>query len=97
MEANRHAVSGVEIETEKCSLGGRAPATSFDYYRHGIFPKVASGGEYFQTKGGKISYNILYADGHVITSHDRSDAYMSILLQYPYKIGNGGLSNSYPE
>jgi prepilin-type N-terminal cleavage/methylation domain-containing protein/prepilin-type processing-associated H-X9-DG protein len=58
---------------------------SFDCYRHGVYPKPVpfNGGVAFSTSGGKVAYNILYFDGHVKTSNDRTDAYRSVRLRYP--------------
>lgn len=83
------------------SQGGRAPGTTFDYYRHGIYPKPvdATAGGFYSNHGGKIAYNILYADGHVMTSHDISDGYRSMFIEFPfsnpsqYKISNPGSYN----
>jgi prepilin-type processing-associated H-X9-DG protein len=79
--------------------GGRIPGTTFDYYRHGRYPAMAStgggpaGGGYFKSNGGKISYNILYADGHVNGTADRGDAYRSLIGAYPYN-GNFSVPNT---
>jgi prepilin-type processing-associated H-X9-DG protein len=54
---------------------------SFDYYRHGLYPR-ATGTAYAAT-GGKIAYNILYFDGHVAESHSQADAFKSIRMRYP--------------
>jgi len=56
-------------------------ATTYDFYRHGTYPKVVSGG--FDPNGGKIGYNILYFDGHVAKSVDKLDAYKSLRMRYP--------------
>ncbi|HEY1686188.1 MAG TPA: prepilin-type N-terminal cleavage/methylation domain-containing protein [Tepidisphaeraceae bacterium] len=65
---------------------------TFDCYRHGVYPNVLpswTGNGYslttpcFAQTGGKVAYNILYYDGHVQESFDRTDAYRSVRLRYP--------------
>jgi prepilin-type N-terminal cleavage/methylation domain-containing protein/prepilin-type processing-associated H-X9-DG protein len=67
----------------------RTPGTTFDYYRHGKYPpvKIAAPQSYFTSVGGKINYNILYADGHVLNTSDRADAYKSMYRTFP--VANG--------
>jgi prepilin-type N-terminal cleavage/methylation domain-containing protein/prepilin-type processing-associated H-X9-DG protein len=74
----------------------RSPGTTFDYYRHGKFPPLASqtaGVPYFKSVGGKVNYNILFADGHVLNTADRTDAYRSFFQQFPYT-GTGARTNN---
>jgi prepilin-type N-terminal cleavage/methylation domain-containing protein len=57
-----------------------------DFYRHGVYPGAANADSkngYFKTTGGKISYNILFADNHVITAVDRDLAYRSCRMRFP--------------
>jgi prepilin-type N-terminal cleavage/methylation domain-containing protein/prepilin-type processing-associated H-X9-DG protein len=69
-------------ETTSVPVSGQ---TTFDFYRHGVYPRrnpnPATG--FFEPKGGKVSYNILYFDGHVVNSVDRTDAYRAIRMRYP--------------
>jgi prepilin-type N-terminal cleavage/methylation domain-containing protein/prepilin-type processing-associated H-X9-DG protein len=69
--------------------------TTFDYYRHGVYPKkidyaapaggpaFGSGGPCFDPRGGKVAYNILYFDGHAVSSVDRTEAYRAVRLRWP--------------
>jgi len=59
-----------------------AGQTTFDVYRHGKYPKLGVN-EAYQAGGGKIAYNILYADMHCVTVTERSEAYRSIRQRYP--------------
>jgi len=55
--------------------------TLFDFYRHGVYPPNL--GTTFRSDGGKVAFNILYADGHVSTAIDRRDGYRAIRQRFP--------------
>jgi prepilin-type processing-associated H-X9-DG protein len=55
--------------------------TLYDFYRHGIYP--ASNGSTLNTSGGKVSFNILYADGHVSNVNDRKEGYRALRQRFP--------------
>lgn len=82
--------------TNNASLAGQQAAglTWADVYRHGTYPRLAtsggSGGKGGGTStvtgwgpGGQVSYNILFCDGHVMTSHSISDAFLYFRMRYP--------------
>lgn len=56
--------------------------TDIDWFRHGKYPGMAST-DYFQETGGKVAFNILYADGHAATSSDKAEAYRSMVMRFP--------------
>jgi prepilin-type N-terminal cleavage/methylation domain-containing protein/prepilin-type processing-associated H-X9-DG protein len=58
-----------------------AQTTVIDIYRHGTYPP--SDGTFYNPNKGKISYNILYADGHVAAQSDAKEAYRSIRMKFP--------------
>jgi prepilin-type N-terminal cleavage/methylation domain-containing protein/prepilin-type processing-associated H-X9-DG protein len=62
--------------------GDGAHQTTFDWYRHGTYPGRQTNDE-FKSTGGKIAYNILYADGHVSGAVDKETAYKSVRMRYP--------------
>ena len=64
---------------------GVSGQTLFDWYRHGDYPEVEVPGDsgYFKNTDKGVSYNILYADGHVEGTNDRSDSYKSIRQTFP--------------
>lgn len=67
-------------------LSSNPGETTFDFYRHGKYPEVAVGGQAtgrFKATGGKVSYNILYVDGHVQGTNQREDAYRSVRRRFP--------------
>jgi len=53
-----------------------------DIYRHGKLPG-SIGSNLVDPKGGKVAYNILYADGHVSTERDGKEAYRSVRKKFP--------------
>ena len=58
--------------------------TTFDWYRHGQYPGVnPANAATFNPNGGKVSYNILYFDGHVTRSIDKTEGYKAIRMRYP--------------
>jgi prepilin-type processing-associated H-X9-DG protein len=53
-----------------------------DRYRHGKYPSTSSGSPLrYSISGGQIKYNILFLDGHVMTSTDIVDAYKAIRMR----------------
>ena len=59
--------------------------TSIDWYRHGKYPTGLNPGtsDELATSGGKVSYNILFCDGHVANETDKSMAYRVVRMRYP--------------
>ena len=55
--------------------------TSIDIYRHGKSPPAS--GDAYAKSGGRISFNILYCDGHVSTCVHGADAYKAIRMMFP--------------
>jgi prepilin-type processing-associated H-X9-DG protein len=65
-------------------LSGGAPAqgeSSYDYYRHGKYPKHVGNG--FDTKGGKVLFNVLFADGHVSGLTTREEGFKAARQRFP--------------
>jgi prepilin-type N-terminal cleavage/methylation domain-containing protein/prepilin-type processing-associated H-X9-DG protein len=74
-------IPGQEVRPTATYTSGVSGQTTFDFYRHGRTPSVE--GTQYSTTGGSVSYNILYCDGHVATSNDRKDAYLSVRMKFP--------------
>jgi prepilin-type N-terminal cleavage/methylation domain-containing protein/prepilin-type processing-associated H-X9-DG protein len=56
--------------------------SSYDYYRHGKYPPMEFPNA-FNSKGGKISYNLLYADGHVENLQSREQGFKAARMRFP--------------
>jgi prepilin-type N-terminal cleavage/methylation domain-containing protein/prepilin-type processing-associated H-X9-DG protein len=61
---------------------GAQDQTLVDLYRHGTRPPLSAANR-MSPYGGKVSYNILYCDGHVSTSSDGREAYRSYRMKFP--------------
>jgi len=61
--------------------------TLYDFYRHGKLPPLAVGGTsgngYYSPDGGRVAFNVLYADGHVVTLNSRQDGYRAARMRFP--------------
>jgi prepilin-type N-terminal cleavage/methylation domain-containing protein/prepilin-type processing-associated H-X9-DG protein len=64
-----------------------AGESNVDRYRHGKYPSVSGMNSanvpLLSSRGGKVAYNILFVDGHGITSTDIKDAYRAIRMREP--------------
>jgi len=56
--------------------------TSYDYYRHGKYPKKKTFNT-FDTTGGKVGFNVLFADGHVETLITRDAGIKAARMRFP--------------
>jgi prepilin-type N-terminal cleavage/methylation domain-containing protein/prepilin-type processing-associated H-X9-DG protein len=75
-------VSQENINNSNTYTPGRSDQTTVDVYRHGKYPGMGSGTT-FDPWGGKIGFNVLYADGHVATSSEGREAYRCIRMKFP--------------
>jgi len=58
--------------------------TLYDVYRHGKYPTVNTTPAYtFKIPGGKISYNVLFCDGHVSNLIDYESGYRAARMRFP--------------
>jgi prepilin-type processing-associated H-X9-DG protein len=64
------------------SSGPQEGESSYDYYRHGTYPRRANP-QQFSPKGGKVGFNILFADGHVRTAIDRQEGFKAFRMRFP--------------
>lgn len=66
------------------NTGPSVPGQStLDFYRHGKYPEVDATGTKFKPTGGKVAYNVLFCDGHVVTMTDRESGYRSVRMRFP--------------
>ena len=56
--------------------------TTADCYRHGKYPPKADAASH-KVKGGQVGYNILFADGHVNRSTDRTEIFKALRQRFP--------------
>ena len=63
-------------------LNASPGGSNIDRYRHGKYPPN-NGAIYQQNKGGKEGYNILYVDGHAITSTSYRQGYRAVRMRDP--------------
>jgi prepilin-type N-terminal cleavage/methylation domain-containing protein/prepilin-type processing-associated H-X9-DG protein len=56
--------------------------TTYDFYRHGKYPDP-KGPTQYQPAGGKVSFNVAFADGHVQTFVDRAEGYRVVRQRFP--------------
>jgi prepilin-type N-terminal cleavage/methylation domain-containing protein/prepilin-type processing-associated H-X9-DG protein len=61
---------------------GANGGTGYDFYRHGKYPPKANATN-FAAHGGKVAYNVLFADGHVTTLISREDGYKAARMRFP--------------
>jgi prepilin-type processing-associated H-X9-DG protein len=55
---------------------------NIDRYRHGKYPPVEAD-NFFSNRGGRVSYNILYADGHVSTAQSIKEGFRAMQMRDP--------------
>ncbi len=60
----------------------------YDFYRHGKYPPMAetltaTGDGRYSANGGKVAYNVLFADGHVTTLNLLDQGYRSVRMRFP--------------
>ena len=70
------------LQTQVLYSPGGARGASYDFYRHGTYPELANATT-FKPTGGKVAFNILYADGHVVTATDRETGYKALRMRFP--------------
>jgi prepilin-type N-terminal cleavage/methylation domain-containing protein/prepilin-type processing-associated H-X9-DG protein len=84
-QANLTALSNVNQASTFWTSFSQNPDTgqsSYDYYRHGKYPPAMTANQ-FSPNGGKIAYNVLFADGHVENLQSREQGFKAARMRYP--------------
>lgn len=78
-------IPGQKLYNNSATYSDIPGQTLFDFYRHGKYPPIAVGGNtgYYQAKGGKVAYNVLFVDGHVEQVTSRETAYRAMRMRFP--------------
>jgi prepilin-type N-terminal cleavage/methylation domain-containing protein/prepilin-type processing-associated H-X9-DG protein len=63
-------------------VGPSEGETSYDFYRHGKYPKKGTANSFSPT-GGKVGFNVLFADGHVSTLVTREEGFKAARMRWP--------------
>jgi prepilin-type N-terminal cleavage/methylation domain-containing protein/prepilin-type processing-associated H-X9-DG protein len=89
VSANRvtaaNALAGQALMLNNTAAGNHAFGlnnSTADTYRHGKYPPKADAASH-TVKGGRVGYNILFADGHVNRSTDRTEIFRSLRMRFP--------------
>ncbi len=56
--------------------------SSYDYYRHGKYPPLATANQYSPI-GGQVGYNVMFADGHVAKLLTRDEGFKAARQRFP--------------
>jgi prepilin-type N-terminal cleavage/methylation domain-containing protein/prepilin-type processing-associated H-X9-DG protein len=76
---NTHTIAQQQVGRGLNQLAG---GSNIDRYRHGRYPPN-NGSTYLESKGGRVGYNILYVDGHAVTSESYKDGYRAVRMRDP--------------
>jgi len=55
---------------------------NIDRYRHGLYPPIRADG-YFDDKKGRVGFNMLFGDGHVVTLQSIKEGFRAIQMRDP--------------
>jgi len=63
------------------------PNASYDFYRHGRYPRISGSGASAvfdgYNGGGRVMFNVLYCDGHAATLISREEGYRGVRMKFP--------------
>ncbi len=82
---NKDSLAGQALMLNDTPSGNHAFGlnnTTADAYRHGKYPPKETSYSH-SAKGGRVGYNILYADGHVNRSTDRTEVFKALRQRFP--------------
>lgn len=80
------SIPGQPLQQNQSAYVGSARGSTLDFYRHGKYPPVAVADPengYYSPNGGKVGFNILFADMHVATQTDRGAGYKALRMRFP--------------
>jgi len=79
----RIAAASTRFANSTCGSVDVFATCRIDAYRHGKYPPASGDGFSLKLTGGKVAFNVLYADGHVGASVDRTEAFRACRMRYP--------------
>lgn len=71
------------IQNNNTFTPGIQGQTTVDCYRHGKSPGPGAVADSLSARGGKVAYNVMYADGHVNSETEMKTAYLALRQRYP--------------
>lgn len=81
--SNHQVGAQVSYNISPMPIGYTTPGyNTFDRYRHGLYPPIRADG-YFDPRKGRVAFNTLFGDGHVVTMQSIGEGFRSVIMRDP--------------